>query len=493
MHQRRNMIIFGLILLGLFLNALARSQADPDLWGYLAFGRHFWGPGGFPWKDVFSYAPTKPLWVYHEWLFGVVLHPLWEHVGPWALQALRYGLALGAVGLTWQTARRRGADRTAASLMLLWWCYVLASSYSPLRAGAFTYFCFALYLCLLESYRLDGKAGRLTWLVPLMAVWVNAHGGFVAGLGLIGLYFAGGLLEKRFRWPLALVGAGAGLVTLLNPYGLDYWRYLLRALSLKRVEIGEWSSIWGAWQRGEPADLYLFFLMALGAAVLLIAWRRRWEPTKLLVLAATAYLGCRHLRHQPFFFMAMMALCATDLGALLERLRGEAWWPRLARLLGGRLAAGAGLVLFGLLLAKWLLATPWALEPYGLKNGRAADLHYPMRAVSYMEQKGFKGNLLPRFAWGEYLLWRLGDRIKVGMDGRYETVYDPAYSLAYFDFTQGRSKGAKFLTAHPHKMALFPPDSPAARALAKRPDWVRLYQDKEAVLFAKRSLKKPSG
>ncbi|MDZ4785554.1 MAG: hypothetical protein SGJ02_05700, partial [bacterium] len=63
-----------LLLISVFLIILAKLSnplADPDLWGYLNFGRVFW-QNGFPWSDTFSYLPTKPEWIYHEWLTGVI-------------------------------------------------------------------------------------------------------------------------------------------------------------------------------------------------------------------------------------------------------------------------------------------------------------------------------------------------------------------------------------------------------------------------------------
>jgi hypothetical protein len=43
------------------LYCLNLTAADPDLWGYLAFGRLFWGQDHFPYQDVFAYVPTlKP-------------------------------------------------------------------------------------------------------------------------------------------------------------------------------------------------------------------------------------------------------------------------------------------------------------------------------------------------------------------------------------------------------------------------------------------------
>ena len=77
----------------------AVNLADPDLWGYLSFGRLFWHSEKFPYTDVFSYVPTLNLWVYHEWLTGVLFYPLYQVLRTPGLQVLKYGLGLGI--LTW--------------------------------------------------------------------------------------------------------------------------------------------------------------------------------------------------------------------------------------------------------------------------------------------------------------------------------------------------------------------------------------------------------
>ena len=68
------MIIATLVILG-------QTTADLDLWGYLAFGRLFWGQPHFPYQDVFAYVPTLHPWVYHEWLTGVLFYPLYQTLG----------------------------------------------------------------------------------------------------------------------------------------------------------------------------------------------------------------------------------------------------------------------------------------------------------------------------------------------------------------------------------------------------------------------------
>ena len=89
--------LFGVLIILVCLNALAGTVADPDLWGYLAFGRVFWETGRFPYHDLFAYVPTLDVWVYHEWLTGVLFYPVYR--------------ALGAAGLQSQTGEEHGDQR----------------------------------------------------------------------------------------------------------------------------------------------------------------------------------------------------------------------------------------------------------------------------------------------------------------------------------------------------------------------------------------------
>ena len=96
---------FALLIITQTLLFLSRTIADPDLWGYLAFGRLFWGRGHFPYLDVFAYVPTLNLWVYHEWLTGVLFYPIYQIMGGAGLQVLKYFFGLATVGLVYLTAR----------------------------------------------------------------------------------------------------------------------------------------------------------------------------------------------------------------------------------------------------------------------------------------------------------------------------------------------------------------------------------------------------
>jgi len=206
-----------------FAVAFNRSLADYDLWGYLSFGRVLWQEGFFPYKDVFAYTPTKPLWVYHEWLTGVVFFGLVKFLGPASLQLLRYILALLTLCLIYETARKRGGDIFDVLIALVPSILLISFGYEPVRAQAFTFFFFTLTLFILECSKRAEKEKVLRWLPLIQIAWCNFHGGFVAGLGLIFLYALGESLTRRkiavayLKW-----GMIASLATLINPYGIDY-------------------------------------------------------------------------------------------------------------------------------------------------------------------------------------------------------------------------------------------------------------------------------
>ena len=119
-HHLLNLKAAAVLLLILFMiYCLNTTAADLDLWGYLAFGRLFWGQGQFPYEDVFAYVPTLKPWIYHEWLTGVLFYPLYRTLGAPGLQVLKFALGLATVGTIYLTARRRGADLWPTALLIL--------------------------------------------------------------------------------------------------------------------------------------------------------------------------------------------------------------------------------------------------------------------------------------------------------------------------------------------------------------------------------------
>lgn len=466
---------------------LTQNTADFDLWGYLSFGRLWWEGRGFPFQDVFSYLPTKPLWVYHEWLTGVVLYGIFEGLGPAGVQGLKYALGLLTAGLVFLTARRRGGGWGAAVLALFLIADPLAAGFPPLRAQAFTYFLFAFFLFILEGYKRTGRRRRLVLLIPALCLWANLHGGFVAGLGLVGLYALGEILARRPVTPLWTVWFLSLAVTLINPYGLDYWRYLVEALSMPRPFIGEWHSVAGAFQQGLYVPNILFFLaLVLAGALVLITVRP--ELGEWLVLGVTAGLGFLQVRHTIFFLICFAVFLPLHLSGLWSAWASR--HPGLRAAVVNRvilvlttLVLTADTVYFVYRYRLW--DGPFALHPPQRMVQRNSGQFFPQGAVDFIQEANLRGNLLPRFEWGEYLIWTLYPQIRVGLDGRYETVYPPGLCREYFNFLFGGPGWKDFLVRYPHDFLLIDPGAPVAEGLRQHTGWKIIYQDSGSILFTK--------
>jgi len=474
------------LMLAAVLNNLGLTVADLDLWGYMAFGRLFWEGKQFPYRDVFAYVPTLDPWVYHEWLTGVIFYPIYQAVGPAGLQLLKYILGVATAALIFFTALSRGAHPLSAAVVLWMIQFFTRIGYSPVRAQVFTYFFFALYVYLLEQARLKGRYRGLWALAPIQVLWCNLHGGFPAGLGLIGIYGVGEALSRRRFLPFFLALGAATLATLINPYGLEYWTYVIRAVTMPRPEITEWASMITAYKRGIVSLPEVLYLTVIAAFVILSAVWARWrELTPILALGVTLYLAVSHIRHQVFFLLLA--------GAYLPQLFTAYWeaviqprfpkadeWPRWVWLVPALTIAVWSIVFF----AEFLNKKPLQLRvpPYPEKPGQ---IYYPVGAVDYIQKHRLSGNLVVDFNWGEYALWRLYPQCRVALDGRYETVYPDAVCQEFFDFIYGREKWRQFLEHYPPDLALIDPNAKIYPLLLEEPGWRQAYRDTGCALFVR--------
>jgi len=476
-----NIILVILCFLDLLFFRVDSNIADVDLWGYMAFGRLYWETGKFPYQDIFTYLPALDPWVYHEWLTGVICYAVFSIIGESGLILMRFGLALLTLLIIYKIARLRGASPGFSVIILFFIGGFLTLSHgSVIRAQAFTYLFFTLTLYLLETYREGVGLRYFLILIPINVMWCNAHGGFVAGLGLIFLYMLGRALSGntyRFHMILFII---LTFGTLINPYGSKYWNYTFRAVTMGRPEITEWASIFKAYQMKWIPFLELFSIIAIFLVSIRWIHYARWkEIPPIIVLSVTGVLGVAHIRHLPFFLIAAGAYLAP----LAQRyFAGMQLQPRFRPLFysikgrGGKIC----LLVFMTLMVFYLGPKSLSLEiPDSPIAGRRD--YYPVGAIEYIQRNEISGNILTEFNWGEYVIWTSHQRLRVGLDGRYETVYPDLIAQEYFDFYYGRNEA--FLDKYPHQLALLKPNTEGLKFIRKRPEWEKLYADSGSVLY----------
>ena len=422
MTESQSRFVQGLIvLLGVFAFTVVlafHNITGGDLWAKLAIGSSLWNTGHLPRHDVYAFTPTLPKYIDHEWGAGMVFYALLRCFGPPSLIVLRMVLALGLLALGVLTGRRQGCDANLLLLLAIPSAACIVTGYIPVaRSHVFTFFLFAATLFCLEELR-RGHRWPAVVLPVLVLAGANLHGGFVVGLGVIFLYCAASVLVRDRAALMVLIAASCALVTLANPYGFDFWRYLIPALLHPRPRILEWRPLPAlAW------DDFLGFRLLFVLTVIAVAagWRRvekkNWSG--LAVLAVTAWMGWRSRRHGPFLGAAALAYAGPYFQAV---------WKRRFNLLPAAGFLYAGMALWAAI--RFLPgASLYPLSPVG---------EDPVREVDILAMAGAKGNLAAPFAWGSYVSWRLYPNVKISMDGRYETTYPESTFKLNNDFYDHR-------------------------------------------------------
>ena len=471
----------------------ALTVADLDMFHQMALFREALAIGRVPAGDVFAYTPTVDPVVHHEWGTGALLYAVavGAGLGAGGVMLLKYALIAALLAACARCAALRGAPAPVAALLAPVAVFLTTVGFATLRAQLLSLVLLACLLLLLEADRRGRRWWIAAWL-PLYVVWLNLHGGFVAGAGVLALYglerfgrawLESGSAHAALRETRHLFAVGAAMVplTLVNPYGAEYVPYLLHAVALERPGITEWLPLWHPVHH--PA---LFAVYAASLAPVLYALVAR-GPRRLpgvLLLLVTAWLGLGHARHASLYAVVWFChvpawLAGTRPAAAVER----AWRRMPAAIAAGWLVLGAAALVQAVQLRFWIMRVPNRAP--GFEQG------FPVGAVDYLASQRFAGNLMTPFMAGSYVSWKLHPRVKVSLDSRFEAAY-PAGALAESDtFYEAAPGWEDVLARHPTDAALVPARTPidsamrAVSAMGARGAWRRVYEDDAYALYVR--------
>jgi hypothetical protein len=469
------------------LYVLSRTLADPDLWGHVLFGIDILGTRSIPVTDPYSYLTFGHPWINHELLSEIAFGLAFDWGGTPGLMLLKLAITLPIAVLVYRHLVRRGLDLLPAGVVVLVILFPMAPGLATIRPHLFTYLFFALTLLIID--RADRGHLALLWALPVLsAVWVNFHGGVLAGLGIYALWVSGtvlySLLFRRRAEPVAIgrlvaVGVVSLAALAVNPY---VWRlplFLFETATVPRPDISEW----------RPIDLTsatgaVFLLVVLLGVVVIVRTRRKRRVGPLFALACVTILPLVSLRHLPLFALTFAIFMAEHIADTWAQLAASRHHPRGAEGRSRRhRAVLAGATIFAALVLAVSSIPSLACIP--LKQRRFEG--HPTRAMALLSDSGVKGNLAIHFDYGEFAIWHLRDRVLVSMDGRRETVYpDSVYSEA-LRFQQGVGAWDDVLDKRPTDMALVKTSMPTFNLLKLKPGWELVYEDALVGLFVRQA------
>jgi hypothetical protein len=284
---------------------------DPDTMWQITIGQWIVDHGAVPTTDVYSFTMRGQPWISTQWLAQVAYAEAYAAAG-WTGPVV---LASVCIAATFALFTRYLARHLSESTALVFVAAALALTVPHLLARPHV-----LALPVMMAWvgglvqAADRRAVPSFWLLPLMALWANLHGGFVLGIALVAPIAVDAVwnADARTRKSLALRWAAFAVAAIaascVTPYG---WNSLLA--SRKILALGEALPLIMEWR---PADfsgvgplevcLLLGFGLALYRGISL-------PPLRLVLLLGMLHMALRQTRSLETFALLVPLFLAGPL------------------------------------------------------------------------------------------------------------------------------------------------------------------------------------
>src|SRR5579862_1096568 len=213
---------------------------DADTGMHIRTGDWILARHAVPVRDPFSFTAPETPWYAWEWLGDVAFASAHRLAGLKGVVLFSGVIICLAITILFRHMIWRGAGIPAAFLMSLLAADALRLHFLA-RPHIFTTLLAVVTLWMLDHDR--AKPGRAIWLlVPIAALWVNLHGGFLVLIVALGAYTAAALLRRETSrvWRYGALTAACSIATLANPYGWrlhqHVWTYLRSDWLLKSID-----------------------------------------------------------------------------------------------------------------------------------------------------------------------------------------------------------------------------------------------------------------
>ena len=492
-------LVFAALALVIFNGARSTMLDDPGLGWHLRNIDAMAAQGGRLTHDPFSGPRHGQPWLANQWLGEL---PLWLGERWAGLEGIAAVTALSLAFLLRCLFRMLLRDGLPWPVAVFWTALAaLGTSFSWVaRPNIFTllFVLITARTCVLFHEGRMSRAATL-WLLPLFAVWANCHGGFVAGLLMLGvalaieagLALAGPVVDRQQARGRALhlgvLLAGAVAATLLNPYGVRLYPWVLRLLGdTYFMNLNdEWRS-----PDFHRAGMFRFELLLLLVPVLFAASRYRPHAVEIALCVLWLHLALNGFRYVPLFVVALvpvLARCGRQLPwleqASLPKEGGPARGPFAVQTGPAPWAWSAVAFVAFLGMARGLEGRYARHDPRFIPTA-ALDRLIALHQAREQDTVVFHG-----FNWGGYLTWKGWPRLRNWIDDRNE-VQGREHCDEFFRVQQGEPGWLEVLDRTRVELVCIPPGEELAARLTEETHscrgaraWREVYRDGHAVIF----------
>lgn len=473
-------LLLWLLIVWLIFRTVAYGKAasegviDPDIWWHLANARDLFATHHFLQTDHFTYTVGGKPWINFEWLGELPYYFAYKGFGNvglfWVMMVTIAAITAGVQYLCWLRSHNNLTSfaGTICGMMLA------TVSFGP-RTLLFGWLFLVVELIILRKFE-QGRDYTL-WLPPLFLFWINTHGSWLIGFGILVVFFGGGLFDadwnliyarpwtkrerKRLLWA---AGISLGLL-FVNPYGWRLVEYPFDVALHQRETIehvAEWATLNFHDERGKVA-----LLLFIGIGILKLTGKRRLSLQDVLICCLAVYSACCYSR---FLFLAGIVLAPELSISLSDTLFPPSTKSKSRDVLN--LFAMAAIL---------LMMIAHAPRQKMLQEG--LDGYFPTKAMQYLGSLPAGSRLYNEQIWGGYIEWFQPKRL-VFDDSRNDIfvhtgIFNDALKIIRPDDTYA------LLDKYNIQYVLILKSTPLSYLLAHGRGWKETYDDGHAVVYAR--------
>lgn len=501
-NQKPIKIISLVLMVAAVLAYYPTRYDDYDIWWHIALGKYYIQNHTMRVDhSIFSWTPADPGWIYNTWLGSTLLYIAYSLASGFGLWLVQWFILLSIFFLIFYYVKLAGdsfdINYISGILLLAVALNLTAIYYKPEN---FTALIFTIVVFIYFYSKLDAERARLFYLYPpLFILWVNLHGGFLAGLLFISIALFGelanyflikkGAMQREKIISLAVSVPLSYLATLINPYGINYHLSVLEGM-FSQAYMGYATRVFAykkMWSFVFPTEFAFRFIntawvILIFAAIFIViniyAYKRQrfFDATIILLNLVFFYFGMETARYTIFFpivflFSSIYILKRADLFHLKIKF------------------SFVSLLLF-LYFTGYVIYTAVLYLDVRIWFGNKIEEGVPVNEVEFIKKHKIPGPLFNDYLIGGYMIWAMYPEYKVFIDPRYGPFWKDV-GPDYFDFYGGATLETlkKFTEKYPFKAALIHMrDSNMIIFLVNSGEWKLLYFDKVAAVLVHKSI-----
>ena len=481
-------VIFILIV-AIVLSIKGNLLGDADTGYHIRAGEYILENFKVPYHDIFSFTTPPIPWTAHEWLSEVIFALVHKISGLSGLVVFMTVVIASVYSLLLKFLRSSGISIVVAALIVAFAAGVSTIHWLA-RPHIFSLLLTLIWYIILDTYQYKEK-NYLYLLPPIMLLWVNLHGGFVAGFMLLAVYIIGNLLKIIFVREvrhegfsrikiLLMISSLCLLASLINPYGYEILLFPFKLTGNKFImdNVNEWLS------PNFHTDLRYEYMLLLMIFVFGVSVLRLNSIEALLVLLFT-HMSLFSARYIPLYGVILSPIIAKRIDRLIMDLRDRRLIQRFLSI--SLRTAATDSQTKGYL---WSFLTVLALMIMlltGKMEYKFDEKKLPVDAVQFMKKEKISGNMFNNDEFGDYIIYAAWPEYKVFFDGRSD-MYGVKRMKEYIKVVRIEQGWDEVLKKYNINWIIYNANSPLSQFLLERSDWKLIYADKVADIFVKNSI-----